>query len=434
MKSFKIYILEADYTRFLKKNPNLNLKQVNKINTFFQRDKNAAKDFEKKYGWQSKAIKELTWEDFEDIMMKTKTGRKINFKNIKIPGKKGEDYWPMKLSKKVADNFIAIIPLKHKTAQFLNSDKFGSKEVNYCIGWPKDDYWVDYVIRDKMVPIYITDGIDKWVVMILENNKTYQVWDKFNKENLALTNKEPIPGFPIKKELIGSKQAKLYDEIRKKHYKVEKDDAIRSYNLMVSDILSYARQLAREEELWYEEIEKIRKDTIEYYRTIIDNKKNIIRKFKYDIEKINNGEYDNEYNEADKERIKEKLRQLIIEKKEEIEKINELIEEIKEMTPYDMIEYNYDKPHNASTDNYDYIEWAEDFYPYENDYIYEPQSTNKDYQDYFAYLKTFEPQFNVLYAFNDLYELSDGGDWASVDEEEVREWLEFNDMPHPNDL
>jgi len=241
MKSFKIYLTEANYMRFLKKNPNLSDEERYEINKFFSKvNPQAGSDFEKKIGWQTKKAREMSYQDFENLMMNTKVGRKKNLQKIKIPGVKGKDYWPIKLSNK---NFIANIPLNYKTAKFMNSCKYGTINVNYCIGWEYgNEYWEEHVIDEGKIPIYITDGIKKWVVMILPDNKKYEVWDKFNKENIADYNKEPIPGFSIKKELLGPKKAKLYDEIREKHLNFSK------YKDIIDDFESKNNTLVIEED------------------------------------------------------------------------------------------------------------------------------------------------------------------------------------------
>jgi hypothetical protein len=241
IKSFRIYINEADYMRFLKKNKNLSFTQRDEINDFFsKKSPHAGERFGQKYDWQSKKVRNMLYHEFKDFMMSTPAGRKNNIKQTKIPGSKGKDYWPMKLKNK---DFIANIPLNWETAQFMNSCKYGTIAVKYCIGWTNDDnYWVDNVIIEKKVPIYITDGIKKWVVMILPGNKKYEVWDKFNDRDLTKSEgTEPIPGFSIKKELIGSRQSKLYDEIREEFY-----EGIMSFQWFIDEYGDYGNKVTIE--------------------------------------------------------------------------------------------------------------------------------------------------------------------------------------------
>jgi hypothetical protein len=120
----------------------------------------------------------MEYEDFEKIMLKYPSGFVKKLK-VHIPGKKGEDYWPIKLQTK---KFIANIPLNQETAQFMNSCKYGFIEVNYCIGYDGNVfYWNDYVIDEQKVPVYIVDGYKKWVVMIKKDNRSYEVSSCRNK-------------------------------------------------------------------------------------------------------------------------------------------------------------------------------------------------------------------------------------------------------------
>jgi hypothetical protein len=60
MKSFKQYINEANYARFLKKNKNLSKEEIQKIDDFFTTVNGAANKFEKEYGsLQSKSVNDL---------------------------------------------------------------------------------------------------------------------------------------------------------------------------------------------------------------------------------------------------------------------------------------------------------------------------------------------------------------------------------------
>jgi len=255
MQTFKQYLYEAkDISRFLKKNKRLTDEEKALINRFFTANKQASKDFEMKYGWQSKTPNEMNWNDFVSIMQDYRVGRKLLLKKTKIPGKKGEDYWPVKLKNK---DFIANIPLNFETAQHLNSCKYGILHVNYCIGntdWgPR--YWSEHVLNEQKVPVYVVDGVGKWVVMILPDNKHYEVWDKFNAENkVSPSNKEPIPGFSIRKELITPALAKVYNEIREDFYENDPnkaeytegdyEDACEEWDSLQSEIVDQARKYA----------------------------------------------------------------------------------------------------------------------------------------------------------------------------------------------
>jgi hypothetical protein len=130
--------------------------------------------------------------------------------------------------------------------------------------------------------------------MILPDNKHYEVWDKFNSRNIALSDPEPIPGFNIKKELIGSSQAKLYDNIRREFYDTDKDkppyteieleNAVYEYDELVDEIYDYIINIAQEEHDSIYYINEIKFDTIDYYKDEIEylsNEENI------DTHKIN---------------------------------------------------------------------------------------------------------------------------------------------------
>jgi len=219
MKSFINFLLEADYSRFLKKNKNLTKNQIELINDFFKRNRHAAKDFEKFFGWQVMSDK-LTYDDFMKFMDEYGASKNI-VKLITLKGRKGKDYWPVDLKN---DSVMAVIPLNHEMATFLNSNKYGSRLVNYCIGYEDDvEYWTSIVIKKAKVPVYITNGKEKWVVMILEDNKKYEVWDKFNNCNVALHSPEPIPGLSIKNDLLTPKLGRLYDKIRREFFRLIKN-------------------------------------------------------------------------------------------------------------------------------------------------------------------------------------------------------------------
>lgn len=217
MKTYIQFINEASYKRFFKKNKNLTRDQIEKIDDFFKKNRKAAKDFDENWGFQSDVPQSIEWKGMENFMNNYRLGRKMNFENLEIPGKKGVDYWPLRISNK---KYIATIPLNVDAARYMNSCRYGTIESNHCIGWTNGTmYWDIHVIDEQKVPIYIVDANNhKWVVMILPDNKHYEVWDKFNKEDIAKVNKNPIPGFNIRKELIQGK-AKLYDEIREEFYK-----------------------------------------------------------------------------------------------------------------------------------------------------------------------------------------------------------------------
>ena len=208
MKTFKNYISEASYTRFLKLNKNLTPIQVKKLNDYFSKENQQAGSEIK---WQTKKVKNMTYQNFEDIIIEYKSGFKKIMK-VNIPGKRGEDYQQIKLNNK---RFLAYIPLNYETAKFLNSKKYGTVATGHCIGWDQGDkYWKSHVLKEHKIPIYVIDGSGKWVVMIQEGNNSYEVWDKANQRDSA-QNENPIPGFDINKEFLTSELKKIYNKLRK---------------------------------------------------------------------------------------------------------------------------------------------------------------------------------------------------------------------------
>jgi hypothetical protein len=278
MKSFKLHINEAkSIYRFIKNNSNLSDTQKRLIDTFFSNNKQASKKFENKYGWQSREPLLLTWEDFREMMGDFKYGRKLLLKSTKIPGKKGTDYWPIRIRE---TDFIANIPLNWETAQYMNSCRYGTINVNYCIGRNNSKgYWNNHVLNEKKVPVYVVDGVGKWVVMILPDNKNYEVWDKFNNRDLGNIDKEPIPGFNIKRNLIGSRQAKLYDKLREEFYtdgmppytEDDLEDAVSEYEELLADIKSDIENEANALRNYEDRNFSVKYKTMKYYEEQIDD-------------------------------------------------------------------------------------------------------------------------------------------------------------------
>ena len=208
MKTFKAYLNEANYTRFLKQNKNLSPEQVKKLNDYFSKENRQAGA---EIDWQTMKIATMTYNDFENIIIGYKSGF-IKEMKVNIPGKKGEDYWKVNLNNK---KFLAYIPLNYETAKFLNSKKYGTVATGHCIGWGKGDgYWKEHVLKEHKVPIYVIDGSGKWVVMIKESNNNFEVWNKANQRDSA-KDKDTIPGFDITKEFLSSGLKKMYNKLRK---------------------------------------------------------------------------------------------------------------------------------------------------------------------------------------------------------------------------
>ena len=208
------------------------------------------------------------YSDFENIMLDYKSGFKSKMK-VNFPGKtKGEDYWPIKLKNK---GFVATIPLNWDMAKFLNSGRYGTCETGHCIGWEDDkQYWNKHVLGEDKVPVYIIDSRGKWVVMIKDGNRSYEVWDKMNQEDISIGNKEPIPGFSIKKELLGSRMSKLYNDIRADFYAEDEDKfdmkAVKAdRDRLASDIKDNANEVIDNYNTFVELWDEMIKDLKEFY-------------------------------------------------------------------------------------------------------------------------------------------------------------------------
>jgi len=362
MKTFYRYINESNYIRFLKKNKNLDSRHINIINKFFQSDKKAVRDFERDHGGiQNKNVLNMRWSDYEEFMKKYPSYRRRNLKSIKVPGIKGKDYWPIKLKNK---NFIANVPLTWDTAQFMNSCKYGTLNVDYCIGYEDiKGYWNEHVISDEKVPVYIVDGNNhKWVVMILHDNKRYEVWDKANKEDKAILNKEPIPNFSIKKELIQGK-SKLYDELReiilKDRIYTEDDliNAINDHERMVEYMKDDTKQIT--DNLYYND-ERINNVLIK----IMHELKDIIDEYKYEIKYEFSGEMTPEelkYRLKAFQEFYEMLDNSYINTDEELEEIYDNIRK-----KYPDIEFPYEEPEDEEKIELVYFTEPDDFKDYYN--------------------------------------------------------------------
>jgi hypothetical protein len=211
MKSFKTYLLEADYMRFLKINNNLSNSEKNEINRYFSKENPQAGST---IDWQDKNIRKWTYDDFENIKMQYKSGMKKSGKlkcdKVKIKGLSKYEYVNVRMPSK---DFCAFIPLTFEAAQVMNTRKLGVCSGPWCIGHSSTPYhWNEEVIGGEQVPIYVVNDTSKWVVMIHPHNKNYDVWsveNDFYKKHMG------IPGFSIRKNLLSPKQKEMYEKIRR---------------------------------------------------------------------------------------------------------------------------------------------------------------------------------------------------------------------------
>jgi len=385
--------------RFLKKNKNLTPAQVKELDKYFtQVNRQASNDFIRRYGnWDSKKVRNLTYDDFKSFQAEYKSGlknaKKMKCKSIekKIPGTAGDDYVHVVIPDK---RFCAFIPLNHETAQFMNTRKFGVCSGDWCIGSTLTAYhWNDEVLEQQQVPIYVLNNESKWVVMIHDGNRTYDVWNIDNDPNKV---KEGIPGFSIRKNLLSSKQKKMYDELRSYYFEeadttVDIEDAERDYNKLITDIETAHDEWNKNVEEFYETNERIRVDTIEKYRKEEERLENEQVKINDDIsaneEKIE--EYEDELAELEDNDPNNKIGienyKLLIKaltrsnerKREEYDKIDDKLIELSNAID-DMKSMSADEV----GENWDEYDWTEDPIEYENVNMYTEIPKIEWYSDY----------------------------------------------------
>lgn len=281
MKSFVEILTEAK-DRFIKKNRNLSKEQQEELIAFFRSNNRAEKDVEDEYGWQKGSLS-MTYDQFVGIMNRYKGGRKAlaKTKKVKCPDnlkglKKNVDYVHLRIKH---PEYCAYIPLSHDTAQKFNGDKIiGTCSGPWCVGHSSSSqYYRMYTKRKGRVPVYIVGRGSKWVVMIDQNNKDMEIWDVANDHGSKM-----IPGFNARKELVDSKKAKLYDQVRdeflQKKAKVPEDvpqeeyiDAENAYEQMASDIENWCTNRKEAEEYHWDEMKKTVDDTIEKYQEMADD-------------------------------------------------------------------------------------------------------------------------------------------------------------------
>lgn len=388
MQSFTNFLTE-DKNRFIRKNKNLTNDQKKEVSNFFKVNRQA----ENKVDWNKS--KTMTYDDFADIMIQTKSGRKTIIKHKAIKGlKEGMDYVHVRMPSK---EYLAYIPLDFETAQKFNTRELGVCSGPWCIGHSGEPYhWNDEVIIKQQVPVYVVNRFSKWVVMIQEENRKFEVWTV---ENLPRQVKQGIPDFSIRKNLLNPKQKAMYDEIREDFYdeetepeEIDVDDAIIDYDNLVVDIENSesnresAKDNAREE--FYIEAHRIKEDTKDEYENkyneaydiyndlqiLFDEGEELQQNFEDTDDAGETSYFDGEYlnyNEIqDTLDDIEKKKDAALENAENIEEIKDSIDDVEE---YDM----YDN---------DDINWSE--YPPNEDDIYNdldfeiPSIGDRKYSDY----------------------------------------------------
>jgi len=370
MQSFTTHINE-DKKRFIRKNKNMNNFEKIEIIKFFQKNRQA----ESKVNWNKS--KDMTYDDFLDIMMQSKLGRKTNLKCNKIKVKsavEGEDYVHIIMKTK---EYCAYIPLNYETAKKFNTRELGVCGGPWCIGHSDTPFhWNSEIIEYKQIPIYIVNKNSKWIVMIKDNNRNYDIWSVENKPNKT---HEGIPNFSVRKELLNSNQKNMYDEIRDEYYnedeieEIDIDDAINDYESLVEDIETARNDFSEAYDEFNNEAYQIISDTKIWYLASIEEKEDEKKEDEEELEHYNNDINNDDLNQDEKELIINSIEQL----EEDIESLNYEIEELQ--SDYDTLE------DIAVYEMNDYdIKWTEDP-PYEDDILnnlHYPSVYDFDYSDY----------------------------------------------------
>jgi predicted nucleic acid-binding Zn-ribbon protein len=296
-----------DLMRFLKKNKYLNDEQRKKINKYFtSTNRQASKDFIDEFGqWDSKKVRGMNYNDFYDFMTRYNSGikasGKINCKSIRIKGKPNKDFVRVIMPTK---DFCAFIPLNYETAQYMNTRKFGVCSGPWCIGHSETSFhWNEEVIDNKQVPVYILNKVGKWVIMIQEDNNSWHVWDV---DNDPAKIHIQIPGFDVKKNLLNSKQKKMYDEIREEFYDVYEEieiprEVIESYEGLVDAIETAQQEYETAINNYYETNESIKYSTKRKYEQEIISIEYHIKELTEEIEDLQEqiDEFNESYNNLD---------------------------------------------------------------------------------------------------------------------------------------
>jgi hypothetical protein len=291
MLDFVQYINEADKSRFVKKNPNLTKAQKLIVIDWLKTHRQAEKKLLRANNNDPNIFSQWQWQSFVNIMSSdTKSSLKKKAKALRHKGisglKENEDYIHMKIKNKY---FLVYIPLHYEASKIIMSVHIGDCHHEGCIGasQAKTYYRLEAVDTGK-IPIIVIGNGEKYAVMMHEDNRSWDIWYKSNSPG-DVRHDEGIPNFEIKKELVGSKQSKLYDEIRNDVWpeKQGKDEAIDAYEKLAWDIEHWVEQYHVAKEDGYQAIIKNIKKTIDYYREVAkDTMKEYEkweRKQKYDL-------------------------------------------------------------------------------------------------------------------------------------------------------
>jgi len=261
MKTFVEYLTEAK-DRFINKNRNLTDDQKKEIIKFFKTTRQA----ERLIDWNN--YRKLTYDDFLNIMVKFRSGRKTKLRHKNISGlKEGVDYINIVMKTK---KFLAYAIMNYEASKIIASDRVGPCRGTWCTAHSDSPgHWNEYAIDNNDVFVYVMNTEEKWAVQIDEDNRTYEVWDY---HDVPIND---IPGFDVKKELLTSKLKKMYDEIREQYEHEEHgppeeyDDAVQEYRDLVHDIEEAHGEYEEGRDNYYRRISSIMSDTLEHYDTLL---------------------------------------------------------------------------------------------------------------------------------------------------------------------
>ena len=319
MKKFIEYLTE-DKSRFIKKNKNLTDAEKKEVIKWFKGHVHAEAKFLRDNGNNPKVFTTMTYINFLEIKKEsenTKSAKKRKMQKLRHQGikglKEGEDYVRVPLKTK---SFLAYVPLHSKAAQVIGSSNIGDCHGQWCIANSQAaTYYRTEAKRPGKVPIMVIGNNTKYTVMMNKDNRSWELWYATNNAS-EMTTKEGIENFSIKKELTGSKQSALYDEIRhdiwvrkRKSDGVhiveldEYEDAITDYEHLISDSENFIAQWQEAEEYGRDYIINIITDTIEKYK---ERAEEAMDDFKTDFEDAVSGGRASQYRVAQnvKQRIK----------------------------------------------------------------------------------------------------------------------------------
>ena len=178
MKSFKEYLLEKK-DHIIRRLKNLTDDEKQQVIDFFARKPN----LENQINWQNR---DLTFDDFQQVMDVTKTERKRQVKKLGLGGlKSGKDY----LEIEVPENFPGrgFIPLHWEASKLLASAKIGGVEGEWCTAYQKDkSYWGRYIHEDYEILIYFIMDDNRTKYAFLLDGKTHKLVEMRDKADKAL--------------------------------------------------------------------------------------------------------------------------------------------------------------------------------------------------------------------------------------------------------